>query len=255
MAEGYVHSVEIGSFVDGPGIRFVVFLAGCPLRCQYCHNPDAWKASAEKTDSATVLAQIERTAGFLKRGCGGVTISGGEPLVQADFALAILQGAKALGLHTALDTSGYLGDRVTDEMLDALDLVLLDIKSWDERTYRDVTGVELAPTLQLARRLSDVGKPAWIRFVLVPGLTDDPANVEGLARFVGTLHNVQRVEVLPFHQMGKQKWEDLGLPYRLGETRTPTPEEVRRVKDMFSAEGLEVEDGKFATCAPASTGG
>ena len=249
MAMGYVHSTESGSFVDGPGVRFVVFLAGCPLRCQYCHNPDAWKLAGEPTDSAAVLDQIAKTAGFLKASHGGVTVSGGEPLMQAEFARAILQGSRNLGLHTALDTSGCLDNRLTDEMLDAIDLVILDIKSSDEATYREVTGAELAPTLRLARRLSDRGTPMWIRFVLVPGLTDDPDNVANLARLVGTLNGVERVEVVPFHQMGRRKWEEQGIPYRLSRTSPPTAEMIERVQDVFSAEGLKVADGRFATCA------
>jgi pyruvate formate lyase activating enzyme len=252
MTRGYVHSIEVGGFVDGPGVRFVVFLAGCPLRCRYCHNPDAWQFTAEQTDSAEVVEQIAHTEAFLKAGGGGVTVSGGEPLVQAEFALAILKGSKELGLHTALDTSGYLGDRVDDEMLDNLDLVLLDIKSYDEATYRDLTGVDLAPTLRLAQRLSDVCKPMWVRFVLVPGVTDDPGNVEGLARFVGTLSNVERVEVVPFHQMGRHKWEELRIPYSLEETQPPSAEEIARVKAVFEAAGLPVDDGRRITCAPAS---
>ena len=249
MAMGYVHSTESGSFVDGPGVRFVVFLAGCPLRCQYCHNPDTWKLAGEPTNSAAVLDQIAKTAGFLRASHGGVTVSGGEPLVQAEFARAILQGSKDLGLHTALDTSGCLEEQLTDKMLDAIDLVILDIKSSDETTYREVTGGELAPTLRLARRLSDRGTPMWIRFVLVPGLTDDPHNVAGLARLVGTLNGVERVEVVPFHQMGRRKWEEQGIPYQLSRTSPPTAEMIERVQNVFSAEGLKVADGRFATCA------
>lgn len=253
MSEGFVHSVEVGSFVDGPGMRFVVFLSGCPLRCQYCHNPDSWRCRAEQKRSAeSVIAEIARSAAFLKAGEGGVTVSGGEPLAQAEFAIEILQGAKGLGLHTALDTSGFLGDRVTDEQLGAVDLVLLDIKSWDPETYREVTGVELEPTLRFAERLSVLGKCMWIRFVLVPGLTDDPDNIAGLAHFLGRLSRVERVEVLPFHQMGRHKWDELGIPYRLEHARSPTPEEVARVKAAFEAEGLPVDEGRVGTCAPTS---
>jgi len=248
MASGYVHSTESGSFVDGPGVRFVVFLSGCPLRCQYCHNPDAWTMHGGQTDSAVVLSQIANIAGFLKASHGGVTVSGGEPLVQAEFARAILRGSKDLGLHTALDTSGCLEERLTDEMLAAIDLVILDIKSFDEATYKTVTGGELAPTLRLARRLSDLGKPMWIRFVLVPGLTDDPENIAGLARFVGTLSGVQRVEIVPFHQMGRRKWEELDIPYRLEHTPPPSAEQIEHVQNVFAAEGLNVADGRFASC-------
>ena len=244
MATGYVHSTESGSFVDGPGVRFVVFLAGCPLRCQYCHNPDTWRLSAgTETDSASLLERIAHTAGFLRASHGGVTVSGGEPLMQAEFAHAILHGAKELGLHTALDTSGFLEALLSDEMLGDIDLVILDIKSFDEATYREVTGGELAPTLRLARRLSDLGKRMWIRFVLVPGLTDDPQNVAGLARFVGTLSGVERVEVVPFHQMGRRKWEELGIPYPLEHTPPPSAQMIERVQKMFAAEKLHVAVG------------
>jgi len=249
MSTGYVHSVEVGSFVDGPGARFVVFLSGCPLSCQYCHNPDVCRVRGELTDSDEIIAQIARTADFLIADGGGVTVSGGEPLAQASFALDILKGAKALSVHTALDTSGYLGDRVTDRMLEAVDLVLLDLKSFDEATYREVTGVEIAPTLRFAERLAELCKPTWIRFVLVPGLTDDPHNISGLARFVAGLPNVERVEVVPFHQMGQYKWEELGVPYRLSDTEPPTPEEAQRAQDLFEAEGVAVGVTHLAPCA------
>lgn len=254
MSQGYVHSVEVGSFVDGPGTRYVVFLSGCPLRCQYCHNPDAWKCRGEPVDARDVVERIARTAGFLAAAGGGVTVSGGEPLGQAQFAYDILAGAKHLGLHTALDTSGYLEERLDDRMLDVVDLVLLDIKSWDPDTYRRVTGVELEPTLRLARRLSDVCKPTWIRFVLVPGLTDDETNVAGLARFVGSLTNIERVEIVPFHQMGRHKWEQLGLPYQLSETPPASPALVERVKAVFRAEGVPVDTTRFVPCGPSPTG-
>jgi pyruvate formate lyase activating enzyme len=247
--------VESGSFVDGPGVRFVVFLAGCPLRCQYCHNPDAQRFGATRTTSEAVIAQIVRTAGFLKVSGGGVTVSGGEPLAQPVFAHDILAGAKALGLHTAVDTSGFLGDRMTDEMLDATDLVLLDIKSFDAATYREVTGAEVAPTLRLALRLSERCKPVWIRFVLVPGLTDEPANIRGLARFVARLSNVERVEIVPFHQMGRHKWEELGLPYRLADTRPAGDEDVARARSLFEAEGVSVGEGRFPPCATKAKAG
>jgi pyruvate formate lyase activating enzyme len=248
MATGYVHSVEVGSFVDGPGTRFVVFLTGCPLRCQYCHNPDVCRVRGERTESDAVLAKIARTAHFLKAGGGGVTLSGGEPLSQPKFALAILKGAKALGLHTAVETSGFVGDRISPELLGSLDLVLLDIKSFDPATYREVTGGDVAPTLRFAERLAAACMPTWIRFVLVPGLTDDPANITGLARFVAGLPNIERVEVVPFHQMGRQKWEDLGLPYKLADTLRPTDEQLRQASALFEAQGVAVGMRHLAPC-------
>lgn len=250
MPTGFVHAVEIGSFVDGPGVRFVVFLAGCPLRCQYCHNPDAWTCRGEPQKPDVVLAQVARSADFLRAGGGGVTVSGGEPLAQAEFAVAILQGAKELGLHTALDTSGYRGSRLTDEMLRSIDLVLLDIKAWDPHVYRDLTGVDLAPTLEFAERLSKACKPMWVRFVLVPGLTDGEENLRGLAEFVGRLTSVERVEVVPFHQMGRHKWEGLGLEYRLRDTPEPSARQLAHARSIFEARGLPVAETRPAPCTP-----
>jgi pyruvate formate lyase activating enzyme len=240
-AFGYAHSYETASRFDGPGLRVVLFLSGCLLRCTYCHNPDTWHLK----DGTYVSARdvLDRLAGFadaLKALDGGLTISGGEPMVQMAFTRRILAGAKALGLHTAMETSGYLGDRVDDGFLDQLDLVLLDIKSSDPTTYRDVTGRDLAPTLRFARRLADMGKPTWVRFTLVPGLTDDPANVEGVARLVAPMANVQWVEVQPFHQLGAFKWEAMNLPYRHEATQPPTPELISRVHGIFREAGCRV---------------
>jgi pyruvate formate lyase activating enzyme len=216
----------------------VLFVSGCLLRCAYCHNPDTWHLK----DGTYVSAQhvLDRLASFapaLRTLDGGLTISGGEPLVQAAFTRRILAGAKAMGLHTAIQTSGYLGDRADDEYLSAVDLVLLDIKSSDPNTYREVTGRELAPTLRFAERLAALGKPVWVRFTLVPGCTDDPANVEGIARFVARMTNVEWVEVQPFHQMGAFKWKAMRLDYRLAATPTPTPSLVSRVIGQFRAAG------------------
>lgn len=230
-------------------MRFVVFLAGCPLRCQYCHNPDALTCRGEPSDAEDVMNQIRRSASFLKAGAGGVTISGGEPLAQAEFAFEILKASKALGLHTALDTSGYLGDRATEELLESVDLVLLDIKSWDPEVYRELTGVDVEPTLRFAERLATLCKPVWIRFVLVPGLTDGKENVEGLARFVASLGNVERMELVPFHQMGRHKWEDLGMAYRLEKTPEPTAEQIDSASAIFAAAGMPVFENRRLPCA------
>ena len=240
-AFGYAHSYETGSRYDGPGVRVVLFLSGCLLRCTYCHNPDTWHLK----DGTYISAQhvIDRLAGFapaLQAMDGGLTISGGEPMVQLAFTRRILAGAKALGLHTAIETSGFLGARADDRFLSCLDLVLLDIKSSDPETYRRATGRELAPTLRFAERLAAVGKPAWVRFTLVPGLTDDPANVDGLARFVASLSNVEWVEVQPFHQLGGFKWRAMGLDYKHFDTPTPTPELISRVIGQFRAAGCRV---------------
>jgi len=238
---GWVHSVETGGTVDGPGIRYVLFLAGCPLRCQYCHNPDTRHMhDGTPTSSGEVLADIAGYTTFLQRAHGGVTISGGEPLVQPEFCASVFRGAKELGLHTALDTSGFLGGHADDHLLADVDLVLLDIKAFKESTHRTVTGVPLRPTLEFAERLSLLGKPIWLRYVLVPGLTDDLKEIEGLAEFAAGLEVVERVDVLPFHKMGEFKWRELGLPYRLADTEPPSGELTGRVRDLFRAQGLRV---------------
>ncbi|HYG85450.1 MAG TPA: pyruvate formate-lyase-activating protein [Azospirillum sp.] len=236
---GWVHSVETGGTVDGPGIRYVLFLAGCPLRCQYCHNPDTQHLhDGTRTTAAEVLADIAATSGFLTHGHGGVTLSGGEPLVQPEFCAAILRGCKELDLHTALDTSGFLGSHADDDLLADVDLVLLDIKAFKEATYRAVTGAPLRPTLEFAERLALMGKPIWLRYVLVPGLTDDLNEISGLAEFAAGLGTVERVDVLPFHKMGEHKWHALGRPYQLTATQPPSPALTERVRDVFRGAGL-----------------
>ncbi len=238
---GSLHSWELVTAVDGPGTRVTTFLSGCPLRCLYCHNPDTMEMRRGKpVTTAEILGRLKRYEKVLKATHGGLTISGGEPLMQPAFVAALLRGAKEMGLHTAIDTSGYLGAACTDEMLDDIDLVLLDVKSGDPETYQKVTSQKLQPTLDFGRRLAARGTEIWIRFVLVPGLTDDVANVESVAEFVASLPSVTRVEVLPFHQMGRDKWEALGMKYELEDTSAPTPELVARVRQQFRDRGLTV---------------
>jgi pyruvate formate lyase activating enzyme len=239
-AFGYAHSYETASRYDGPGLRVVLFVSGCLLRCTYCHNPDTWHMK----DGTYISAQqiIERLAGFapaLRALRGGLTISGGEPMVQMAFTRRILAAAKKMRLHTAIETSGYLGAQADDKYLENIDLVLLDIKSSDPQTYRAATGRDLEPTLRFAERLAAMGKPVWVRFTLVPGLTDDPANVEGIARFVAPMKNVQWVEVQPFHQLGAFKWKAMNLEYKHANTPTPTPELINRVIKQFRAAGCK----------------
>jgi len=235
---GYAHSYETSSRYDGPGVRVVLFLSGCLLRCTYCHNPDTWHLKdGTRVSVQQVLDRLKSFAPALRSLDGGLTISGGEAMVQMEFTRRILAGAKDMGLHTAIETSGFLGDKVDDRFLSALDLVLLDIKSSDPATYKKVTGRELAPTLRFAERLAKIGKPAWVRFTLVPGQTDDPANVEGIARFVAPMKNVQWVEVQPFHQMGAFKWKAMNLEYKLVDTPAASPELTKRVIDQFRAAG------------------
>ncbi|MGW2230640.1 pyruvate formate-lyase-activating protein [Streptomyces formicae] len=238
---GSVHSWDLSTGVDGPGTRFVTFLAGCPLSCLYCHNPDTWRMrDGKRTTADDVIAEAAKYTTFISAAGGGATVSGGEPLLQPVFTGELLHRLKhELGLHTALDTSGYLGARATDALLRDVDLVLLDIKSWDPETYQKVTGRPLAPTLDFAHRLADLGKDVWVRFVLVPGLTDDPANIEGVARFAASLGNVSRVDVLPFHKLGEAKWDALGKDFTLRDTPSPTPEQVAEAKKIFEAHGLK----------------
>jgi pyruvate formate lyase activating enzyme len=237
-AFGYCHSYETSSRYDGPGLRVVLFVSGCLLRCTYCHNPDTWHLKDGTYVSAEqVLRRLGDFAPSLRTLGGGLTISGGEAMVQLAFVKRIFAGAKAMGLHTAIETSGFLGDRADDAFLSVVDLILLDIKSSDPETYRRVTGRDIAPTLRFAERLASIQKPVWVRFTLVPGLTDDPANVEGIARFVAPMKNVEWVEVQPFHQMGSFKWKAMGLDYKHENTPPPSRELVSRVIGQFRDAG------------------
>ena len=243
---GSVHSWELVTAVDGPGTRLTVFLAGCPLRCLYCHNPDTLAmrdGQAVRLDE--VLARVQRYEGVFRATGGGITLSGGEVLMQPVFAARLLRGAKDAGIHTCLDTSGYLGANATDEMLDDTDLVLLDVKAGDPAVYRRLTGRELEPTLAFGRRLAARanGPEVWIRYVLVPGWTDDAAGVERVAEYAASLNTIRpgavtRVEVLPFHQMGRDKWAAAGRRYELGDVEPPSPGLVERVRAQFRAHGL-----------------
>ena len=240
-AFGYAHSYETSSRYDGPGLRVVLFLSGCLLRCTYCHNPDTWHLKDGTYVSAQqVLDRLASFASAIRALDGGLTISGGEPMVQLAFTKRILAGAKKMGLHTAIETSGFLGDRADDSFLSVLDLVLLDIKSSDPATYKKVTARDLAPTLRFAERLAKMNKPVWVRFTLVPGHTDDPANVEGIAKFVAPMKNVEWVEIQPFHQLGAFKWKAMDLEYKHVDTQRPTPELVNRVLEQFRSAGCRV---------------
>jgi pyruvate formate lyase activating enzyme len=238
---GYVHSYEVGSTVDGPGLRFVGFLTGCLLRCQYCHNPDTWHLyNGHPVTVARAMQVIGKYAQVLKMSKGGVTLSGGEPQLQRTFTMTIFRRCKQLGLHTCIDTSGRLGDRFNDEELMDIDLNLLDIKSGDPEIYEKVTRQPLQPTLEYARRLSDLGRPMWVRFVLVPGLTDDYDNVEKVADICNDLRSLERVEILRFHQMGRDKWHKLRLNYTLENTEPPDADLTERVREQFRRRGLTV---------------
>jgi pyruvate formate lyase activating enzyme len=237
-AFGYAHSYETGSRLDGPGVRITLFVSGCPLRCQYCHNPDTWHfKDGVRVSAEQLITRLGHFAPALRAIGGGLTISGGEVLVQLAFTGRILRAAKSMGLHTAIETSGSLGARVPDDYLQQLDLAILDIKSGDAETYRRVTRADLEPTLRFAERLAALNKPVWVRYTLVPGLTDERSNVEAVAKFVAPMNNVEWVEVLPFHQLGAFKWKALGLDYPLAETPPAPPELVERVIGQFRDAG------------------
>ncbi|HEU5240692.1 MAG TPA: pyruvate formate-lyase-activating protein [Ornithinibacter sp.] len=240
--EASVHSWDVSTGVDGPGTRFVLFLAGCPLRCLYCQNPDTWHMrDGRRMHLDDIMDEVGRYDRFLRVAHGGVTVSGGEPLLQSEFVTEFFGASRASGLTTALDTSGFLGVRADDALLAVTDLVLLDIKSFDPGTYHRLTGKEVGPTLDFARRLAGRGTTMWIRFVLVPGVTDDPDNVAGLADFIARLGPaVERVEILPFHRLGAHKYESLRLRFPLEDTPSPDAELIERTRSQFAERHLPV---------------
>jgi len=222
---GHVHSIDTCGMVDGPGIRYLVFLAGCPLRCKYCHNPDTWdKKSGKIMAVGEIIEDIKRYKSYMKFSGGGVTVSGGEPLAQPDFLEALLASCKASGFHTAIDTSGYANRRAVQRVLAHTDLVLLDIKSINPDTYKDVAGVPIDRTLRMLDFCRDMGRKVWVRFVLVPGLTDDLDDMRRLAEYLKPYENVEKVDVVPFHKVGEYKWRDLNIDYELTDTEPPGQE-------------------------------
>jgi pyruvate formate lyase activating enzyme len=239
MSAGWVHSWDLSTGVDGPGTRLVAFLSGCPLRCLYCQNPDTWcKHDGTRMDTAELYALMQRYHWFISCAGGGFTLSGGEPLQQPAFTRELLELASQSGLHTALDTSGFLGRKADDALLAATDLVLLDIKAGTDATHRRLTRRPLAPTLEFAERLADLAKPVWLRYVLVPGITDTPEEIERVASFAGALGNVERVDVLPFHKLGAAKYDRLGLPFPLADVPAPSAASTRETRERFADHGL-----------------
>ncbi|WP_100333524.1 pyruvate formate-lyase-activating protein [Bacillus alkalisoli] len=240
--KGYIHSVETSGMVDGPGIRYVIFTQGCLLRCQFCHNPDTWEQKKGNEMSVDELvADIETYIPYLKQSGGGVTVSGGEPLLQIDFLIALFKRCKKLGLHTTVDTSAGCFNQSSkflqslDELLQYTDLFLLDIKQINDEKHKDLTSVGNSHILEFARLLSDRKVPVWIRHVLVPGKTDSEEDLTALASFVGQLVNVEKVEVLPYHQLGVYKWEQLGIPYPLAKVSPPTEESVKKAQHILGS--------------------
>lgn len=239
---GYIHSVDTFGSVDGPGIRYIVFTSGCLMRCQYCHNPDTWKMKDGKEMSVDELvSDIVRYRSYMMATGGGVTITGGEPLLQPEFVYELMNKLHSFGIHVAIDTCGFPDIDKVNFVVNEADLILLDIKSFDRETHKIVTSQEVDNTLRFAEYLNKINKRTWVRFVLVPGLTDDPANIEGLAQYLQNMKNVEMVELLPFHKMGEHKWEAMGQEYKLLNTPTPTAEEVAKARAIFEKYGLTVQ--------------
>jgi pyruvate formate lyase activating enzyme len=237
---GFLHSFTTGSAVDGPGVRVVGWTTGCQWRCRFCHNPDTWTMSNGIPVTLTRAAEeLRKYRHGLKIMSGGFTISGGEPLMQDRFVIKLLAAAKAMGIHTVLNSNGALHNRLTDAELEQIDLVIMDIKTWDPERHRHLTGMDNAATLDFARRLASRKKALWLRLVLIPGVTDNDEDIAQIAKFAASLGNVQRVDVLPFHQMGRFKWKELKLNYTLDDVQSPSHEAVEHACAIFRAEGLK----------------
>ena len=252
--KGWIHSVESFGTVDGPGIRYVLFVQGCPLKCLYCHNPDTWSVYDDKqknkagsdcvmksgklTDSETIVNDILSYKGYIKT--GGVTISGGEPLMQPEFVLDIVKRCKENGIHTAIDTSGCIAVSRSEAVIDEVDLILLDIKSLDNEQAIKLTGSSNANTLATLDYCEKINKKVWIRHVLLPGWTLDSRRLKALAEYLKAYKCVEIVELLPFHKMGEFKWKELGLNYTLSETKEPSLKEIEQAKNIFIKEGISV---------------
>ena len=236
---GYIHSLESFGSADGPGVRYIIFLSGCHMRCRYCHNPDTWK---EKTGKEYTPSQLLKIAGRYRPYWGdegGITVSGGEPLLQIDFLLELFTKAKEMGIHTTLDTSGNPFTTKEPfyskwkELMKVTDLVMLDIKHIDEDSHKKLTGQSVQNILEMARKMSDLGIPMWIRHVLVPGINDNKEDLTRLSKFIHSLKTVKKVEVLPYHTLGVFKWKNLGIPYLLEGVCPPTKENVENAKKIL----------------------
>lgn len=238
---GRIHSLESFGTVDGPGIRFVVFMQGCPLRCQFCHNPDTWDTSTGlEYTPRQLFDEIIKYKSYMQFSEGGVTFTGGEPLLQAQFILEVCKLLKTEGISVAVDTSGYVWTSDVKKVLEYTDIVLLDIKNYNPFVYEQITGVSLAPTLQMLDYLKEKQINTWIRYVLVPGLSDNLDYIEKLADHLRSFDNISKIELLPFHKMGEFKWAELGLEYKLSNTEEPTKDLVLKVKTILETSGISV---------------
>ena len=237
--KGYIHSVETFGSVDGPGIRYVVFMQGCPLKCIYCHNPDSWKMKDGKVVSEKQLVDnILSYSSFISS--GGVTISGGEPLLQAPFVLKLIKKLHKHNIHVAIDTAGSLPLKQSKAVLDACDLVMLDIKEFDDDAHKVLTGLSNKNTLDTLSYLSSINKPIWIRHVILPSYTLNEEKLIKLANYLKQFKNIEKVDLLPFHKYGEFKWEKLGYNYMLKDIEPPTSEQMQKVKQIFLDAGLQV---------------
>jgi len=241
MIEGYIHSTESMGTVDGPGIRYVVFMQGCPLRCKYCHNPDTWKLKdGRKTNVEELIQKLKTLKPYIDRSGGGITISGGEPTMQLDFTLELLKRSKEIGVHTAIDTSGYIDRDKFKRLLPYLDLVLLDIKALDDNQHKDLTGVSSKKCFDLLRLLEEEEQPYWVRQVIVPGINDDLEQVKKLANFLKDKKYLEKIELLPYHNLGEHKWKNLGLDYPLENVKPPTERKMRELNTVFKKMHINV---------------
>lgn len=239
MVKGRVHSIETFGTVDGPGIRFILFMQGCPLRCKYCHNRDTWdvKGGTEYTTDE-IIEQVKKYSSYMKFSGGGLTVSGGEATLQPEFLKDLFKKAQENEIHTCLDTSGFINIDVIDPVLDYTNLVLLDLKHMVPEKCKDLVGVSIDKTLEFAKHLSDRNIPVWIRHVLVPGITDDRENLELMGKFISTLKNVDRVELLPYHTLGVHKWENMGFKYELKDVPDATSEDIEKASKILAEFGV-----------------
>ncbi|MGL5964905.1 MAG: pyruvate formate-lyase-activating protein [Fusobacteriaceae bacterium] len=239
---GRIHSKESFGTVDGPGIRYVLFLQGCPLRCKFCHNPDTWEFGSGKFQETPedTVKEILKYKNFFRNG-GGLTITGGDPLMQPEYIREVYKLCKENGIHTALDTSGCLFNEKAKEVLEYVDLVLLDIKSIDADVYRDLAKFEQKPTLEFAQYLKEKNIKTWIRHVIVPGITDNDENLSRLADYIKTMPNVELVELLPYHTLGEFKYDEMGLEYPLKGVDALSKERLENAREIFKSKGLKIK--------------
>lgn len=240
--EGKIHSIETCGTVDGPGLRTVIFLQGCPLRCIYCHNPDTWLLKDGKTESSdNIIKEVTKYRSYIKFSGGGITLSGGEPLMQPDFATDIILKCKKENIHTAIDTSGCIYNDKTKKLLKETDLILLDIKAADEETYKQITSHEIDSLKQTIAYINDINKPLWVRHVVVPGITDSDKHLNNMLKLLKSLSSLEKLELLPFHKMGEYKWENSHIKYTLDTVLPPEKTKMDKISAFFAKNGINMQ--------------